>query len=116
MSLAGENLPWCRSAEEPVKRTLFGRSDPSASSSTGTAGGEGSSMEPAEYPLHCQSRRERPKFAVGVFLLNKNITQLLQAHGITAGGPNHLLHNLYKLLCAANSGLPQRQQRQQKRG
>ena len=31
---------------------------------------------------------------------------LLQAHGISAAGPNQLLHNLYKLLLAAQSALP----------
>lgn len=44
--------------------------------------------------------------AVGVFLLNKDVIQLLQDHGISAAGPNHLLHNLHKLLLAAQSGLP----------
>ena len=44
--------------------------------------------------------------AVGVFLLNKDVIQLLQAHGISAAGPNQLLHNLYKLLLAAQSALP----------
>lgn len=47
-----------------------------------------------------------PSAAVGVFLLNKDVIQLLQAHGISAAGPNHLLHNLHKLLLAAQSGLP----------
>ncbi len=43
---------------------------------------------------------------MGVFLLNKDVIQLLQAHGISAAGPNHLLQNLYKLLLAAQSALP----------
>ena len=43
---------------------------------------------------------------MGVFLLNKDVIQLLQAHGISAAGPNQLLHNLYKLLLAAQSALP----------
>lgn len=41
-----------------------------------------------------------------MFLLNKDVIQLLQAHGVSAGGPNHLLHNLHKLLLAAQSALP----------
>jgi hypothetical protein len=44
---------------------------------------------------------------VAVFLLNKDVIQLLQAHGISAGGPTHLLQNVYKLLLAAQSALPQ---------
>jgi hypothetical protein len=44
--------------------------------------------------------------AVGVFLLNKDVIQLLQTHGISASGPNQLLQNLYKLLLAAESALP----------
>lgn len=43
---------------------------------------------------------------MGVFLLNKDVIQLLQAHGISASGPNHILQNLYKLLLAAQSALP----------
>ena len=31
---------------------------------------------------------------------------LLQAHGISAAGPNCILHNLHKLLLAAQSALP----------
>jgi hypothetical protein len=30
----------------------------------------------------------------------------MQAHGVSAAGPNHLLQNLYKLLLAARSALP----------
>jgi hypothetical protein len=99
----------CRSSEEPTKRTLFGRPEPTSSSSGGGGGGTtAGGVRPAEYPLYCSGKRDRPQFAVGVFLLNKDITQLLQAHGISAAGPNHLLHNLYKLLCAAQSALPLR--------
>lgn len=143
-----------RSAEEPTKRTLFGgRADAGGDAAAAAAG------RPVEYPLYCTSRRERPQFAIGVFLLNKNVVQLLQVwgeqaggggrarwkgggacwrgssalirsvagqvcsaqrarrattvpgacpqvHGISAGGPNQLLHNLYKLLLAAQTALP----------
>ena len=64
------------------------------------------SVTPAEYPLYCLSNRDRPKFAVGVFLLNKNVIQLLQAHGISAAGPSQLLQNLHKLVAAAQSAQP----------
>lgn len=63
-------------------------------------------VTPVEYPLYCESNRERPRFAVGVFLLNKDVIQLLQVHGMTAFGPNMLLQNLYKLVAAGRSGLP----------
>ncbi|KAK2080178.1 hypothetical protein QBZ16_000031 [Prototheca wickerhamii] len=57
----------------------------------------------AAYPLHCDSDRERPRFGIALYLLNKNVTQLLQAHGMSASGPSHLLANIYKLLAAARS-------------
>lgn len=63
---------------------------------------------PVEYPLYCLSNRERARFAVGVFLLNKNVIQLLQVHGINASGPNQLLHNVYKLVSAAESAFGER--------
>ncbi|KAL6769099.1 hypothetical protein ACKKBF_B17480 [Auxenochlorella protothecoides x Auxenochlorella symbiontica] len=55
------------------------------------------------YPLHCTSDRDRPRFGIAVYLLNKDVAQLLQAHGMSAGGPSHLLANLHKLLAAARS-------------
>lgn len=61
---------------------------------------------PVEYPLYCQSNRDRPRFAVGVFLLNKNVIQLLQSHGMSSTGPNQLLQNLHMLIAAAQAGLP----------
>jgi hypothetical protein len=98
---------------------LFGRAPvpvaASGSSRGGTSniGGGGASagvsaspavaVTPVEYPLYCLSNKERPKFAVGVFLLNKNAIQLLQAHGISAAGPSQLLQNLHKLVAAAQS-------------
>ena len=60
---------------------------------------------PVEYPLYCQSNRDRPRFAVGVFLLNKNVIQLLQSHGMSSTGPNQLLQNLHMLIAAAQAGL-----------
>ncbi|KAL4854482.1 UV radiation resistance associated protein [Chlorella vulgaris] len=76
-----------------VRRPLFGRAEAAA------ALGELAH----EYPLYCETNRERPRFAVGVFLLNKDVIQLLQTHGISAAGPNQLLQNLYKLLLAAET-------------
>lgn len=76
---------------------LFGRSVASAA--------DPAAAPPVEYPLYCASNKDRPRFGVGVFLLNKDVIQLLQLHGITATGPNQLLHNLHKLLACAESGL-----------
>jgi hypothetical protein len=95
---------------------LFGRTTTSASGSATTGGESGTSttsaspavaVTPVEYPLYCLTNRDRPRFAVGVFLLNKNAIQLLQAHGISAAGPSQLLQNLHKLVAAAQSGIPQ---------
>lgn len=59
-----------------------------------------------EYPLHSFGGiRERGRFAIGVFLLNKNVVQLLQMHGVGGGGASQLLGNLYKLLIAAKSAV-----------
>jgi len=94
---------------------LFSRA-PAQGASSGMSGDSSSTtipsiptmpVTPVEYPLYCLSNKERPKFAVGVFLLNKNAIQLLQAHGISAAGPSQLLQNLHKLVAAAQSGIPQ---------
>jgi hypothetical protein len=48
----------CRPGEQEQgvgRRSLFGRSD------VGSGGGEG--QPAAEYPLYCESNRDRPKFA-----------------------------------------------------
>lgn len=81
--------------------------DSSSSSSSTRSSTPAAAVTPVEYPLYCLSNKERPKFAVGVFLLNKNAIQLLQAHGISAAGPSQLLQNLHKLVAAAQSGIPQ---------
>jgi hypothetical protein len=76
-----------------------------------------------ELPLFYEAG-DRTRFAYALFLLNKDIEQLLGAHGLTSAGPSQLLQNLYKLTSAASSALPppspgadrdRRQQQQQQR-
>ena len=57
----------------------------------------------ARFPLyidHAGVERERTRFAYAVFLLNKNIEQVLNAHGLEAYGigPHYTLLNLSKFL------------------
>ncbi|KAK9827991.1 hypothetical protein WJX81_005964 [Elliptochloris bilobata] len=58
-----------------------------------------------EFPLYC-SGAETTRFAYAVFLLSKDVEQLLHAHGLSAVGPHQLLPNLHKLLAAAASASP----------
>jgi hypothetical protein len=58
-----------------------------------------------ELPLFYEAS-DRTRFAYALFLLNKDIEQLLHAHGLSGSGPYQLLANLYVLLTAAESGLP----------
>ena len=48
--------------------------------------------------------RERTRFAYAIFLLNKDIEQILNAHGLDAFGvaPHYTLSNLHKLLLYCN--------------
>jgi len=60
-------------------------------------------METVNFPLyidHAGVERERTRFAYAVFLLNKNIEQILHAHGLDAcgSGPHYTLPNLHKFL------------------
>lgn len=57
----------------------------------------------SEFPLFCLSNKDRPRFAIAVFLLNKDVIQLLQAYNIPPHGPSHLLQNLDALLSASAS-------------
>jgi hypothetical protein len=50
---------------------------------------------------------DRTRFAYGIFLLNKDVEQLLAAHGLSSSGPNQLMANIYKLVTVAASALPQ---------
>ncbi|KAK9915911.1 hypothetical protein WJX75_005884 [Coccomyxa subellipsoidea] len=66
---------------------------------------EDASLAPKEFPLFLDGS-ERMRFRYAVFLLNKDIEQLLNAHGLHSTGINQLLQNLYKLLAAAASAAP----------
>ncbi|KAI8111461.1 hypothetical protein M9435_003962 [Picochlorum sp. BPE23] len=58
----------------------------------------------SEFPLFCLSNKDRPRFAIAVFLLNKDVIQLLQAYNIPPHGPSHVLQNLDALISASSSG------------
>eukprot|EP00890_Picochlorum_soloecismus_P003737 jgi/Picsp_1/4364/NSC_01870-R1_uv radiation resistance-associated gene protein len=70
------------------------------------AGTSQAAGSPVEYPLYCISNKERPKFAIAIFLLNKDVIQMLQYHSISSFGPNKLLQNLHALLAFSESSLP----------
>lgn len=70
------------------------------------AGTSQAASSPVEYPLYCLSNKERPKFAIAIFLLNKDVIQMLQYHSISSFGPNKLLQNLHALLAFSESSLP----------
>jgi hypothetical protein len=53
-----------------------------------------------EFPLFMDSPSDRTKYTYGVFLLNKNLEQLLNAHGLSAVGPRHTLQNLKRIFDA----------------
>jgi hypothetical protein len=50
-----------------------------------------------EFPLFMETPNDRTKYTYGVFLLNKNLEQLLNAHGLSAVGPRHTLQNLERI-------------------
>ena len=52
-----------------------------------------------EFPLFAD-RAEATRFTYAVFLLNKDLEQLLNAHGALAAGPRHTLQNLRRLFHA----------------
>ena len=63
--------------------------------------------EKVKFPLyidHVGVERERTRFAYAIFLLNKDIEQILNAHGLDAFGvaPHYTLSNLHKLLSYCN--------------
>ena len=54
-----------------------------------------------EFPLFAEPHAaESTRFAYAVFLLNKDLEQLLNAHGLLAVGPRHTLQNLERLFAA----------------
>ena len=54
-----------------------------------------------EFPLFAEPHAaEGTRFAYAVFLLNKDLEQLLNAHGLLAVGPRHTLQNLKRLFAA----------------
>ena len=59
-----------------------------------------------EFPLFMDSPSDRTRYTYGVFLLNKNLEQLLNAHGLSAVGPRHTLQNLLRLFDARKHRLP----------
>lgn len=61
-------------------------------------------VAPMEFTLYYQGTT-RSRFAFAVFLLGKDVQQLLTAHGIKPNGSKYLLQNLYNLVAAAYSGL-----------
>jgi hypothetical protein len=62
-------------------------------------------VTPLTLPLHYEAG-DRTRFAYAIFLLNKDVEQLLAAHGLPSHGPNQLLANLYQLVLVARSALP----------
>jgi len=83
--------------------------DPAAAVAAGGAAGDGTADAAAlQLPLYYVTG-DRTRFAYAVFLLNKDIEQLLHVHGMSSQGPSQVLANLYKLITAAVSGLPQQQ-------
>ena len=52
----------------------------------------------AEFPLFVDGASESTRFTYAVFLLNKDLEQLLNAHGLLAVGPRQTLPNLRRLL------------------
>ncbi len=54
-----------------------------------------------EFPLFAEPHAaEGTRFAYAVYLLNKDLEQLLNAHGLLAVGPRHTLQNLKRLFAA----------------
>ncbi|XP_022722216.1 UV radiation resistance-associated gene protein-like [Durio zibethinus] len=59
-------------------------------------------VKPAEFPLFLEGQ-DTTKAAYAVFLLNKNIEQLLNFIGIKSLGPRHVLANLKELMRTVQS-------------
>lgn len=76
-----------------------------AAAAAATAHGAQQRSGPEQLPLFYEAG-DRTRFAYALFLLNKDIEQLLHAHGLAGAGPSQLLQNLYLLISAATSALP----------
>jgi hypothetical protein len=99
-------------AQAAVLSPAKAAADASSAAAAAAAAGDGASDAPLQLQLFYVTG-DRTRFAYAVFLLNKDIEQLLHAHGMSSQGPSQVLANLYKLTTAAVSGLPQQQQQQQ---
>ena len=63
-------------------------------------GASAKKLTKVEFPLFLEHPADRTKYTYGVFLLNKNLEQLLNAHGLRSAGPRHTLQNLRRILNA----------------
>ena len=66
----------------------------------------GKTLAKIEFPLFMASPSDQTRYTYGVFLLNKNLEQLLNAHGLSSVGPRHTLQNLSRLFEARKQQLP----------
>ena len=66
----------------------------------GNYGASAKKLTKVEFPLFLEHPADRTKYTYGVFLLNKNLEQLLNAHGLRSAGPRHTLQNLRRILNA----------------
>ncbi|CAD7696004.1 unnamed protein product [Ostreobium quekettii] len=64
----------------------------------------GRPVAPEVFPLYYQGT-DRSRFAYAIYLLDKDIEQLLNAHGIKPTGPSYVLQSFYSLVAAASSAL-----------
>ena len=81
-----------RSIASPEKKNTNTVKDPSPSPSL---------WRRVEFPLFAEPHAaESTRFAYAVFLLNKDLEQMLNAHGMLAVGPRHTLQNLKRLFAA----------------
>ena len=104
-AFGAERVP-AASASADGGASLASSSDPGIRT-TPDASPSGASASPAplwrrvEFPLFAEPHAaESTRFAYAVFLLNKDLEQLLNAHGLLAVGPRHTLQNLERLFAA----------------
>lgn len=87
--------------------TLGGPQPPLTRSAASGSGGAGAlaAAGPTLLPLFPEGR-DRTRFAYAVYLLSKDLEQLLSAHELSSCGPGQPLQNLYMLVAAAAAALP----------